>query len=34
VEANFSWSQIASQMFAVYDWLLGGSTAPDCVLFD
>ena len=31
---NFSWSQIASQMFAVYKWLLGRSAAPDCVLFD
>jgi len=34
VVANFSWSQIASQMFAVYNWLLGRSAAPDCVLFD
>ncbi len=34
VMANFSWSQIASQMFAVYNWLLGRSAAPDCVLFD
>ena len=34
VIANFSWSQIASQMFAVYNWLLGRSAAPDCVLFD
>lgn len=34
VVANFSWSQIASQMFAVYNWLLGLSAAPDCVLFD
>jgi glycosyltransferase involved in cell wall biosynthesis len=32
VIANFSWPQIASQMFAVYNWLLGHSTAPDCVL--
>jgi poly(glycerol-phosphate) alpha-glucosyltransferase len=30
---NFSWSQIASRMFAVYNWLLGRSPAPDCVLF-
>jgi glycosyltransferase involved in cell wall biosynthesis len=34
VIGNFSWSQIASQMFAVYNWLLGRSAAPDCVLFD
>ena len=31
---NFSWSQIASQMFAVYKWLLGRSTPPSCVVFD
>ncbi len=31
---NFSWSQIASQMFAVYKWLLGRSTPPNCVVFD
>jgi glycosyltransferase involved in cell wall biosynthesis len=30
---NFSWSQIASRMFVVYNWLLGRSPAPDCVLF-
>jgi glycosyltransferase involved in cell wall biosynthesis len=34
VIANFSWPQIASQMFAVYNWLLGRSAAPACVLFD
>jgi glycosyltransferase involved in cell wall biosynthesis len=34
VMANFSWPQIASQMFAVYNWLLGRSAAPACVLFD
>ena len=34
VIADFSWSQIASQMFAVYNWLLGHSAAPGCVLFD
>jgi Glycosyltransferase len=31
---NFSWSQSASQMFAVYNWLLGRSGVPDCVLLD
>jgi glycosyltransferase involved in cell wall biosynthesis len=34
VIANFSWSQIASQMFAVYNWLIGRAAEPDCVLFD
>ncbi len=34
VIANFSWSQSASQMFAVYNWLLGRSGVPDCVLLD
>jgi glycosyltransferase involved in cell wall biosynthesis len=34
VIANFSWPQIASQMFAVYNWLLGHSAVPDCVLLD
>jgi poly(glycerol-phosphate) alpha-glucosyltransferase len=34
VIANFSWSQIASQMFAVYNWLIGRAAAPDCMLFD
>jgi glycosyltransferase involved in cell wall biosynthesis len=34
VKANFSWPQIASQMFAVYQWLLGRSAPPSCVLFD
>jgi poly(glycerol-phosphate) alpha-glucosyltransferase len=30
---NFSWSQSASQMFAVYNWVLGRFAVPDCVLF-
>ena len=34
VICNFSWSQIASQMFAVYKWLLGHSAPPECVQFD
>lgn len=34
VVANFSWPQIASQMFAVYNWLVGCSSVPDCVRFD
>jgi glycosyltransferase involved in cell wall biosynthesis len=33
-EANFSWPQIASQMFAVYQWFLGRSAPPNCVRFD
>jgi glycosyltransferase involved in cell wall biosynthesis len=33
VIGNFSWSQSASQMFAVYDWVLERSAVPDCVLF-
>jgi glycosyltransferase involved in cell wall biosynthesis len=31
---NFSWPQIASQMFNVYKWLLGCSAPPNCVVFD
>jgi glycosyltransferase involved in cell wall biosynthesis len=31
---NFSLPQIASRMFAVYNWLLGRSAVPDCVLLD
>jgi poly(glycerol-phosphate) alpha-glucosyltransferase len=31
---NFSWSQSASQMFAVYNWVLRRSAVPDCVLVD
>ena len=34
VISSFSWPQIASQMFAVYEWLLGRSAPPNCVLFD
>jgi glycosyltransferase involved in cell wall biosynthesis len=34
VMANFSWSRSASQMFAVYNWLVGRSAVPDCVVFD
>jgi glycosyltransferase involved in cell wall biosynthesis len=33
VTRNFSWSQTASRMFAVYNWLLRRSPAPDCVRF-
>ncbi len=34
VIGNFSWSQIASQMFAVYQWVLGRSAPQNCMLFD
>jgi hypothetical protein len=34
VTKNFSWSQIASQMFAVYTCLLGRLGPLDCMLFD
>jgi len=34
VIGNFSWSHIASQMFAVYQWVLGRSAPPNCMLFD
>jgi len=34
VTGNFSWSQIASQMFAVYEWLLRRSAPPNRMLFD
>ena len=34
VLANFSWSQSASQMSRVYQWLLGRSAPPDCVITD
>jgi glycosyltransferase involved in cell wall biosynthesis len=31
---KFSWSQIASEMFDVYKWVLGCSAPPKCVVFD
>lgn len=31
VERQFTWRQIAAQMKEVYDWVLGGGEAPDCV---
>lgn len=34
IQRNYSWTQIADQMLAVYEWSLGGRTAPDCVRFD
>lgn len=32
VEAKYSWPAVAEQMAAVYRWLLGQETRPDCVL--
>lgn len=34
VEARFSWPEIASEMKAVYEWVLGGGAPPDCVRLD
>jgi poly(glycerol-phosphate) alpha-glucosyltransferase len=31
VEENFSWKKMATQMAAVYNWVLGGGEMPDCV---
>ena len=32
VEDQFQWPRVAQQMTAVYDWILGFSPKPDCVL--
>ena len=34
VTRNFSWSQSASEMFAVYQWLLGNGPIPPSVMID
>jgi glycosyltransferase involved in cell wall biosynthesis len=34
VQENYSWNRIASEMVQVYEWALGGGTAPGCVRFD
>jgi glycosyltransferase involved in cell wall biosynthesis len=31
VEENYSWPKIAREFKAVYEWLLGGGTKPECV---
>ena len=31
VERQFTWDQVAAQMKKVYEWILGGGSAPDCV---
>ena len=33
VERQFTWPQVAAQMKCVYDWVLGGGNAPECVTF-
>jgi glycosyltransferase involved in cell wall biosynthesis len=32
IEKKYSWTDAAQQMKAVYEWILGGGTPPDCVL--
>jgi len=32
VESRFTWTRIASEMHAVYQWLLGQADKPDCVI--
>mgnify|MGYP001576068194 CR=1 FL=1 len=32
VERRFSWDKIARDMYSVYQWMLGDSVKPDCVL--
>ncbi|HJW37741.1 MAG TPA: glycosyltransferase [Candidatus Udaeobacter sp.] len=34
VETKFSWPRIGEQMCSVYEWVLGGGPAPECVSFD
>lgn len=34
VEAQFSWTLVGQKMIAVYRWLLGYGSRPDCVLLD
>lgn len=33
VQSQFTWGQIGKQMVGVYDWMLGGGEAPECVKF-
>ena len=33
VDMQFAWAQIGKQMTAVYNWMLGGGEAPECVNF-
>jgi len=32
VVARFTWSQVAQQLSAVEQWILGGGEKPDCIL--
>lgn len=34
VEQQFVWGKIAEKMVSVYEWILGGGDAPECVRFD
>jgi len=34
VKENFTWEKIATEMHGVYQWVLQGGQAPDCVRFD
>jgi glycosyltransferase involved in cell wall biosynthesis len=34
VEDNYTWSAAAKKMFAVYQWMLGTGSKPDCILSD
>jgi len=34
VRERFTWRQVAGQMSAVYQWVLGGGPPPSCVLTD
>jgi hypothetical protein len=33
VQQQFTWEQIAVKMVAVYEWILRGGDAPECVQF-
>lgn len=33
VKEKFTWTKVAADMHAVYQWVLGGGQAPDCVRF-
>jgi len=32
VEKNYTWERVASEMQSVYEWVLGGGVAPNCIL--
>ena len=34
VKDTFTWTKVAAEMHAVYQWVLGGGQAPDCMRFD